>query len=167
VGTSLHKTFDKIEDVHLRGIGLVSLSWSYLEGAAERIIWRLSRLDDRTGPAITTHMGYGQRLQAAETLLHNEFPGSSEYASFKTLAEHIRKNLSAKRNEIVHSRLVGLEHADIRVIYKARGKLIKDVKPIEPREYDDVHNEIIAAADQLREILAGVLRLVQEKDGRD
>ena len=161
MGTSVLKAIESIESADLRGIGLVSVSWSFLEGAAERIIWRLGRLDDRKGASITTHMSLGMRLDAALSLLSDEFPGSDEAVDLKKLATHIRGSLASNRNRIVHSRVV---LGNQRLIYKARGTLKKEVETVEPGEYEEIHLDIVAATDQLREILFRVIDLVAQAD---
>ena len=61
---------DSAADPHLRGIGLVAYSWSVLEGAVERIVWRAAALDDdNIALSLTTHTNIQSRLDAAQTLL--------------------------------------------------------------------------------------------------
>lgn len=155
---------DHIEDKDLRGIGLVALSWAFLEGAAERIIWRVSRIDDARGLSITTHMNYVQRLEAACTLVHSEFPDSPADKRLPKLAKHIRKNLSPERNKIVHNRVLEFgPGATYRLNYKARGRLVKELEPIDPQEYEITSKNILDAANELRSILADLIKLIEAK----
>jgi hypothetical protein len=159
-------SLDHLPDAHLRGVGLVAISWAYLEGAVERIVWRLARLDDKVGASITTHTNIQTRLDAARTLLNREFPDSDPAVRLKRLDRHIRQCLMGDRNEIVHSRILHFNNPDltIRLIYRARGELRKDAKPIEDAEYEAVSARILAAATEATDILSRVLDFIREKD---
>ena len=138
-------TLDHIPGEHLRGIGIVALAWSFLEGATERLIWRLARLTDKRGQAFTTHMSMPARLDALLALANHEFPDEKPTPRLKEITEHIRKTLAPNRNEIVHSRVIKFDSLDFafRTHYKARGKIVRSVQQIDATEYDNTAREIL------------------------
>ena len=154
---------DQIPDEHLKGIGQVALSWAYLVSGLERIIWRLAQLDDNDGIAVTTHLNMPMLLDMSNSLIDLHIGESKTKDEFKKLSKDIKNNLSPLRNEIVHSRIIFLEQVDaaIRATYKARGKVSKNMKPIELNEYDDASNKIIDAANEVYTLL-GRLDLAKE-----
>jgi hypothetical protein len=160
-------TLDHIPEEHLRGIGLVALAWSYLEGAVERVIWRLARLNDHRGQAMTTHMSMPARVNAMNALASHEFPSENQTAELEKIGNHIIKNLAPKRNGIVHSRVIHFENMEfsLRVHYKARGKLEKSTDPIDLKEYQETATAILKTASDLRSITAQLYRLIEKKDG--
>jgi hypothetical protein len=155
-------------EVH-EGIGLVANSWNHVEGAAERIVWLLARLDQNRGAAITTHMGIGPRLDAALTLARLEFPDAPATARLKELREPIRGPLYGKRNRIVHSRVLHLDTlgggVSLRSEYKARGELKRSLEPATLDECKQASDEMLDSATALRDILAAYYRLIEEVDG--
>lgn len=159
-------TLDHLPDEHLRGVGLVAISWAFLEGAIERIVWRAAGLEENKGIAITTHTNIQTRLDMAKTLLNKFFPNSKPAKQLKSLDKHIRKILMPLRNEIVHSRIIALDlHSDpLRAVYKARGELKRKTVPIKLEEYETVSKQILAAANKAREIYSDVFALIQEQD---
>ena len=148
-------TIDHIPNEHLNGIGLVALSWAYLEGGVERIIWRLADLDDNDGIAVTTHLNMPMRLDMANSLIHLHISDPEFIKKFKKLAKHIKKTLSPLRNEIVHSRVLYLEQVKLamRATYKSRGKVSKNMKPIEISEYGDASKDIMETANEVYNLL--------------
>ncbi|HEV3159070.1 MAG TPA: hypothetical protein VGZ89_03675 [Xanthobacteraceae bacterium] len=160
-------TLDHIPDPHLRGIGLVALAWSYMEGALERVIWRLSRLNDMRGRAFTTHMSLPARLDTLLALANHEFPKEKQTDRLKGIKEHILKTLSPKRNEIVHSRVIKFDEIEVAFLthYKARGKIVTSVQQIDSHEYDSTAREILTTANELRGLLADYYDLIRKKDG--
>lgn len=162
-------TLDHIPAEHHYGIGLVANAWAYLEGQTERIIWRLARLNDKRGAAITTHMGIKARIDAANALAVLEFPKSEATARLKKLSLSITKGLYGKRNELVHSRTIhfpnSLEQLTIRPTYKARGELKVSLKDADVDEYKTTANEIMGVFHELRLILAEFIAMIRERDG--
>lgn len=159
---------DSASDPHLRGIGLVAYSWTVLEGAIERIVWRAAKIeDDNVAISITTHTNIQSRLDAAQTLLDYKFPSSDALQRLKSLDRHIRKQLMRLRNEIVHSRIAGpMIHTDnvfARVVYRARGTLERVAKPIALDEYEDASNKILAAATEALDILSLVIDMIKDQ----
>ena len=158
----------RASDPHLRGIGLVAYSWAVLEGAIERIIWRAAKIEDaNVAMSITTHMNIQSRLDAAKTLLDYKFPSRDATKRLKSLDKHIRNQLMGLRNEIVHSRIAGpmVETDDlfVRTVYRARGTLKRDAKPIKLDEYEDTSNKILAAATEARDILSLVIDMIKDQ----
>ena len=153
-----------IADPHFRGIGLVAYSWSVLEGAIERIVWRAAGLEnEHIAVSVTTHTNIQTRLDSAKTLLNHLFPNSDATTRLKRLDKHIRKQLMGRRNEIVHSRIVAPFFPDdtqfVRTVYRARGDLIRKIEPIELSEYEEVSSDILAAATEARDIISLVIDL--------
>ena len=157
---------DHIPEVHLKGIGQVALSWAYLEGGIERLIWVLSQLDQRDGIAFTTHMNMPMRIDVANTLFNSKFPNDQMTTDFKKLSKYIKNTLSPIRNEIVHSRVLYIEdlQTSFRTIYKARGKVVNQPKSIQPAEYDDAMDEIMKVANDVIDILK---KLIEAKEATD
>ena len=152
-----------------QGVGLVANSWAHLEGIVERIIWRLARMDDNTGAAITTHIGIKNRLDAACALADLEFPDTPQTNRLMSLHGYILGNeIYGKRNEIVHSRtlhFLGLLGGTVRPTYKARRRLKKEAKSVTPVEYKDTSHKILATASELREILADFIEMITAREG--
>lgn len=158
-------SLDHIPPEHHLGIGLVSNAWSHLEGAAERIIWRLLRCNDDAGVALTTHIGIRQRLDIVSSLVKLEFPSSKAAKAFPSLTRRILgKEIYGKRNEIVHSRTLHLD-TTIRPTYKARGVLKKELKLAGIGEYEKTAKAILIETDKLLIFLAEIIDLVTQKDG--
>jgi hypothetical protein len=149
-------TLDHIPDKSLRAIGEVAAMWSVLEGAAERLVWRVGSLPETIGLCITTHMPLANRFDAAAALMKERFPGSPHIARLPKLAEHIRKNLAPKRNNIVHSRVIHLgsdTDPSFQLQYKARGTLRKELASLDEPTTKELVREIAEAAAELRDML--------------
>ena len=163
-----HISLDHLPDTDLRGIGLVAVSWAYLEGALERIIWTTARLQtEKRGQAMTTHMTLRSRYQAAMALLDKEFPDSSPLSALKSLQNSVVNDLAGRRNEIVHSRIHKLPEfpQTFRKVYKARGKIKEDTLVVDPSEYKHTSQDILDAANSLIDALNQTVELVRQKDG--
>jgi hypothetical protein len=167
-------TLDHIPPEHHQGIGLVANAWMYLEGAVERIIWRLARLSDKRGMAITTHMGIKGRLDAACALANLEFPDAAETKALTKLKGRVTDaDHYGKRNELVHSRTLhipsgglGLAPGDtLRSVQKARGTLKSGFHLVDPDEYQTAARTILRTTTDLMEILAGFNTLIKAKAG--
>jgi len=162
-------TLDHIPAEHHEGVGLVANSWTYLEAGVERIIWRLARVNDKRGIALTTHMSMPARLDAMCALADLEFPEAPETKRLYKLKECIKgEKMAGARNEIVHSRVLHFPDPfgmTMRSIYKARGKVKKEAKSAIPQEYYDTSKRILDTASELREIIAAIYDLVEAKDG--
>lgn len=160
----------KLIDEHLRGIGLVAVSWATLEEAVGRIVWRLSEIsDDRFGMSITTHTNIQGRLDAALTLMNLRYPDTGPEKRLKKLNSYIRKHLMPARNEIIHSRVIGDLFSDpqvaARLTTRARGKLKHGYVDVIPSDYDETALAILGAATETRDILNVIIDLVRaEKD---
>jgi hypothetical protein len=160
---------DHIPPEDHEGVGLVANSWAHLEGVVERLIWRLARLNDLRGAAITAHMGIKNRVDAACTLADLEFPKSKQTIRLAELKGHVTGALYGMRNEIVHSRTLHFtdkwDPQTIRPTYKARGTLKKEAKRVIPTEYKETSAAILKAASEMRELLADFFELITKKDG--
>ena len=159
---------DHIPDDDLRGIGLVSQAWAYLEGAIERICWLMADLQQvALGQALTTHMTHRSRYDAAMALVHSQFPDSEPHKALKALGNKITGELAGKRNDICHSRLHGLPEfgRPFRIVYKARGRVQKETVPVEIEEYDKVATEILETTNELINILNALIALLIDRDG--
>lgn len=158
---------DHLPDDHLRGIGLVAVSWAYLEGTVERLIWSLNRLDSKRGECTTTHLTVRSRFDIATSLAHEELEQTDIPNRLKLYATYVTNDLARQRNKIVHSRL----HYDpnwqnpVRGTYKARGKRQKQIDRAEISEYELASREIINTANVLIGILKEINILLYERDG--
>ena len=162
-----HISLDHLTDSQLRGVGLVSMAWSYLEGAVERITWLSGRFQEKRALAVTTHMSINARLDAMLSIVDLEFPGSKAANDLSKITKHIRQNLAPRRNEIVHSRLHGIGDtgATFRTTYKARGKVKTDTKLSELEEYEDAARKILDTTNKLMDIMNDLYEMVIQKDG--
>ena len=164
--TFSHIKLDHLPQDHLQGIGLVAVSWAFLEGALERIIWAVARLEtEQRGQAMTTHMTLRSRYDAAMALLNEEFPDSPALQTLSSLHSRIVNDLAGERNTIVHSRILMLPtfRVTLRKVYKARGKIKEDTVKVDPGEYKRVSDDILSAANQLLDALNEVIELVRQK----
>ena len=157
---------DHIPDVDLKGIGLVALTWSYLEGAVERIAWLGAGLSEEHGLCLTTHTGIKQRYDAALAILRVEFPDSNLVADFKKLENLITSELYGLRNEIVHSRVFypGGD-TSLRRTYKARGRIKSEIKTIDAEDYQTTAGKILDATNQVVGLLNRLYPEVERKLG--
>src|SRR3972149_2670512 len=97
-----HIKLDHLPHHDLWGIGLVAISWAFLEGALERIIWVVARVgSEKRGQAMTTHMTLRSRYQSALVLLDFEFPDSATLKQLSALENRIVNHLAGKRNDVV------------------------------------------------------------------
>ncbi|OKO73614.1 hypothetical protein [Bradyrhizobium sp. NAS96.2] len=80
-------------------IGLVAVYWSYLEHAAERMIWAILEVDASTGRAITAPIQMRSRLKMLVSLIEARHPPLLE--AVKNIKDTIEK-LEADRNLVVH-----------------------------------------------------------------
>ena len=162
-------TLDNIPPEDHESIGLVANAWSHLEGAVERIIWRLARIDDNHGAAITTHMGIGNRIDAALALANLEFPKAHATQRLKKLKKPIKDTLYSNRNRIVHSRVLYLDASghgqSLRPTYKARGELKKSVEPVDRDECQTIAQDMMDVVTELRDIIAAYYELIETKYG--
>lgn len=158
---------DHIPNEHLIGIGKVAAHWAFLEGTIERIIRRLLRLNDRQGIAITTHMNIGMRIDAMSAAIKEEFPNSDLAIDLPKIGKRIRKHIAPKRNSIVHNRIVKFPDAPeaLRIIYKARGQIVKEHEIINLSEYGAICSEMGDTTQKLLEALSEIIDLVKAKDG--
>jgi len=162
---------DHIPNEHLCGIGRVALTWAFLDGAIERIIWELSGLSssqskEKYGIAFTTHMSMPQKLDVMNALM-NEVYGITEYTrELKAISKHVRESLSTKRNEIVHSRVLNIREIDsvFRTVYKARGQVKREAKSVTVEEYNEIAAEILEAANKVYTILAAVIQMQKARE---
>ncbi|MDP6785899.1 MAG: hypothetical protein QGI13_02115 [Rhodospirillales bacterium] len=161
-------SLDHIPPKDHEGIGLVANAWAHLGGAVERIVWRLARLNDNKGAAITTHMGIKSRLDAACTLVNLEFPNSPQAKRLMSLHGYILgEEMYGTRNEILHSRTLHIGifgPQTIRPITKARRRLKKQAKPVIPTEYQEAADRFLATATEVREILSALLSMINQQD---
>jgi hypothetical protein len=139
-----------------------------LEGVVERIVWRLARIDDNRGVAITTHMGVGARLDTACALANLDFAGTPTTERLESLVQPILR-LYGRRNVIVHSRLVhfrgrgGRSDTTLRLEYKARGEVRKRVADSDLEEYRTVSRDILAVANELLLLLHAFINMSANK----
>jgi len=161
-----HITLDHIPGEHLRGVGLVTQAWAYLEGSLERICWLMLGLQsEASGQALTTHMTHRSQYDAALALVHDQFPDSEPEKKLRGLQNTLTACLAGKRNNIVHSRLHGLPEGTFRIVYKARGKIRKETERAELEEYESAAREIIAATNEVIDILNELIEMVRIRDG--
>lgn len=157
--SNVRLNLDHITDDHLQGIGSVTVAWSFLEGAIERMIWELAELSTNRGICITSHMSMNMRLDSMCALANHKYPDSDIATKLNELSNNIRSELSGKRNEVVHSRVVSPAGMDIlvRPIYKARGKIKRDAKEASVEEYQQIVNEILEAASEIWNLKSRIL----------
>lgn len=162
-----HISVDHLPDSHLRGIGLVAVSWAYLEGAVERIIWSLARLSSNRGECATTHLSVRSRFDIALSLANEEISNTDIPLRLQQYKNYVTNNLARERNNVVHSRL----HFDpewqhpVRGIYKARGKRKRDFVGARLNEYEHISLKIINAANDLIDMLNDINHIVKQSDG--
>jgi len=149
----------EIPTSHIEGIGRVCATWPFVEGGLERIIWRLTPVDDNEGQALTTHMSLPQKIDAMLTLASIKRSLDSDVQNqIKALANKIRgeNGLAARRNEIIHSRVIMppiLADEAIRMVFKMRGKRVAHAKPVTSQEYFDLADDMAEAVNDIVEII--------------
>ncbi len=156
-----------LPDEHLRGIGIVAVAWSFLEGIIERIAWKACRLTDERGQAFTTHMSLPARLDTMCTAVEEEFPGSDIAEELPKIAKRIKQTMAPLRNEIVHSRIFKLEEFEdvFRKTYKARMRRAEKTKVAQVSEYEATAKTIINTTNELVELANELRTLIEKKDG--
>lgn len=162
-----HVSLDDLPDEHLRGIGLVAAAYNYLEGAVERIIWSCALLSSESGQCVTTHMNLPMKLNAAQSLANEWLNHTDIPDRLKLLNNYIRHEQSARRNQIIHSRLFYFEDADTtyRRVYKAQGKRKGETKPVDLAEYEIVAKDAINTTNILISLLLEINQKIKQRDG--
>ena len=156
----------QIPDTHLRAIGLIAITWSQLENAIERIIWRVGNLDDNRGQAITTHMSMKARLDAACAITLLEFPTSSGLMALQGLRKKINGSLANKRNKAIHNRMFrGLDpDIPVRADRTARGELKIELKALRPGELEKIADQLNESVVEARDIISALYPLIQNRN---
>jgi len=88
--------------MHLAAIGLVTSSWTLLEGTIEAGIWGFSSLSPQQGQPLTARMGIRQRLETIMVVAHQKLPDEASKSEFKEIIDSI-DSLRERRNDIVHA----------------------------------------------------------------
>lgn len=84
-------------------VGFVAVTWSYLEAVIQGSIWILAKLPTPdTGRAFTSHMSTPARLDVLMSLARLSDLSADQVTALETLCTKIRRDLSPRRNEVIH-----------------------------------------------------------------
>ena len=136
---------------YLQAIGLVSAEWNELELVINAGIWLFlgftateNQFD--LGRAVTTHLNLPIRLDILLSLVHEQLNDRRADERFKQIANEIRKDLSPKRNKIIHAQDWRFSHPDspegFIVRFKARGRVESSIEKMMPNEITEIAVEI-------------------------
>jgi hypothetical protein len=166
-----------ISPAHLRAIGLVAVQWSELETSIIRFIcvfssqgFTLETYKQLRG--ITAHMNFPQKLDALCTVvgLACKVEEEQHHKALLKFAENLKKDLSGKRNSIVHQDWRPAEAMPDYIkgtSYKARGTFKFDTVEMSATDIVAVAEEIAAANNRLGELTEPIFeRLVHETSFR-
>lgn len=133
---------DFIGDDYLTRIGRVITQWSMMEVFLDGAIWQASRLRTDLGRTVTSQMQVLGKLDLLGSLLTQTRPVLAE--QFKPVADYVRECLLGKRNLVAHGLWArpSATSPTIIVKYTARGRLVKQGRPIEVDELEVLARDI-------------------------
>lgn len=133
-----------VSDEYLTRIGRIITQWSMMEVFLDSSIWQAGRMRTDLGRTVTSQMQVLGKLDLLGSLLTQTRPALA--VQFRPVADYIRDCLNGKRNLVAH----GLwarpdeEHESPTIVikYSARGRLVKQGRPIEADELDALARDI-------------------------
>ena len=90
-----------IPDDYKKAIGEVVIQWARLEFTVEYLIWRVLRLDEEDGRAITSRLDMKPKTEMLVNLAERYFSPKEATAKLKDYVSHIA-HLHKLRNRIIH-----------------------------------------------------------------
>lgn len=134
--------FELLDDEYLTKIGIVITQWSLMESFLDSAIWQTGRMRTDLGRTITSQMQVLGKLDLLGALLIQTRPTLAE--QFRPVANYVRDCLNGRRNLVAHGLWVrrNPDSPTMVIKYSARGRLVRQGRPIEADELDTLAHDI-------------------------